>query len=64
MPTFRAPRGTRDLLPDETPVWSRLERLAADDFAGFPRDALWFCSICLVAEACALLADDRRAAGI
>ena len=30
MPTFRAPRGTRDLLPDESPVWSRLERLAAD----------------------------------
>ena len=30
MPTFRAPRGTRDLLPDETPVWTRLERLAAD----------------------------------
>ena len=30
MPTFRAPRGTRDLLPDETPVWSRLERLGAD----------------------------------
>jgi histidyl-tRNA synthetase len=30
MPTFRAARGTRDLLPDETPTWSRLERLAAD----------------------------------
>jgi histidyl-tRNA synthetase len=30
MPTFRAPRGTRDLLPDETPTWSRLERLAAE----------------------------------
>ena len=30
MPEFRAPRGTRDLLPDETPAWSRLERLAAD----------------------------------
>jgi histidyl-tRNA synthetase len=30
MPAFRAPRGTRDLLPDETPVWTRLERLAAD----------------------------------
>jgi histidyl-tRNA synthetase len=30
MPTFRAARGTRDLLPDETPVWTRLERLAAD----------------------------------
>jgi histidyl-tRNA synthetase len=30
MPTFRAARGTRDLLPDETPVWTRVERLAAD----------------------------------
>ena len=28
MPTFRAARGTRDLLPDETPTWTRLERLA------------------------------------
>jgi histidyl-tRNA synthetase len=30
MPNFRAPRGTRDLLPTETPTWTRLERLAAD----------------------------------
>ncbi len=30
MPTFKAPRGTRDLLPTETPAWTRLERLAAD----------------------------------
>ncbi len=30
MPAFRAPRGTRDLLPDERPAWSRLERLARD----------------------------------
>ncbi len=30
MPTFRAPRGTRDLLPAETPTWTRLERLAMD----------------------------------
>jgi len=30
MPAFRAPRGTRDLLPSETPVWDRLERIAAD----------------------------------
>jgi histidyl-tRNA synthetase len=30
MPAFRAPRGTRDLLPAERPVWSRVERLAAD----------------------------------
>lgn len=30
MPTFRAPRGTRDLLPDERAVFTRLERIAAD----------------------------------
>jgi histidyl-tRNA synthetase len=30
MPTFRAPRGTRDLLPPETTTWTRLERLADD----------------------------------
>ncbi len=30
MPTFKTPRGTRDLLPPETAAWTRLERLAAD----------------------------------
>jgi histidyl-tRNA synthetase len=30
MPPFRAPRGTRDLLPDERPTWARLEALARD----------------------------------
>ena len=30
MPTYRAPRGTRDLLPTETPAWTRVERVAAD----------------------------------
>ncbi|MGZ9160333.1 MAG: histidine--tRNA ligase [Candidatus Limnocylindrales bacterium] len=30
MPTFKAPRGTRDLLPTETAAWTRLERLAGD----------------------------------
>ena len=30
MPTFRAPRGTRDLLPTETSTWSWLERLASE----------------------------------
>lgn len=30
MPTYRAPRGTRDLLPDERAVFDRLMRLAAD----------------------------------
>lgn len=30
MPTFRAPRGTRDLLPDDRAVFERLMRLASD----------------------------------
>ncbi|MFL5668303.1 MAG: histidine--tRNA ligase [Chloroflexota bacterium] len=30
MPTYKTPRGTRDLLPPETTIWTRLERLAAD----------------------------------
>ena len=30
MPTFRAPRGTRDLLPDDRVVFDRLQRTAAD----------------------------------
>ncbi|MHB8959356.1 MAG: histidine--tRNA ligase [Candidatus Limnocylindrales bacterium] len=30
MPTYRAPRGTRDLLPDERAVFDRLMRIAAD----------------------------------
>ena len=30
MPTFRAPRGTRDLLPADRPTWARLEALAAE----------------------------------
>ncbi len=30
MPTFKTPRGMRDLLPPETATWTRLERLAAD----------------------------------
>jgi histidyl-tRNA synthetase len=35
MPTFRAPRGTRDLLPPETATWTWLERLAADLAASY-----------------------------
>ena len=30
MPAYRAPRGTRDLLPDERPTWERLETIARD----------------------------------
>src|SRR5262245_18490455 len=30
MPSFKAPRGTRDVLPAERATWSRLERTAVD----------------------------------
>src|SRR5512142_1832579 len=30
MPAFRAPRGTRDLLPADRPAWERLTALAGD----------------------------------
>jgi histidyl-tRNA synthetase len=30
MPSFKAPRGTRDILPPERATWTRLERTAAD----------------------------------
>src|SRR6187397_512627 len=30
MPLFRAPRGTRDLLPTDRPAWARVERIARD----------------------------------
>ena len=30
MPSFKAPRGTRDILPAERATWTRLERTAAD----------------------------------
>ena len=30
MPTFRAPRGTRDLLPSERPAWARVEQAAIE----------------------------------
>ena len=30
MPSFKAPRGTRDILPSERATWARLERTAAD----------------------------------
>jgi tetratricopeptide (TPR) repeat protein len=39
----------------------QFERLAADDFAGVPRDMLWLSTLCLAAEACELLGDRERA---
>ncbi len=37
------------------------ERLAADDFAGIPRDSLWQTCICYLAEVCGRLGDEKRA---
>ena len=39
-----------------------LERCARRDFAELPRDGLWILHLCSLAEACAMLADARRAA--
>ncbi len=38
------------------------ELLAADDFAGIPRDMNWICSIATLAIVCAYLADGKRGA--
>jgi tetratricopeptide (TPR) repeat protein len=38
------------------------ERLASGDFAGFPPDLVWLSSMCLLAEVCSGLGDERRAA--
>ena len=38
------------------------ERLAANDFAAIPRDAMWMTSMTYLAEVCAFLGDARRAA--
>jgi tetratricopeptide (TPR) repeat protein len=38
------------------------EELAADGFAGIPRDLFWLGAMCLLAEACGNLGDRKRAA--
>ena len=40
---------------------AELERLAQDDFGTISRDQLWASTLCLLAEACALLGDRERA---
>ncbi len=40
---------------------AEFERLAADDFAGIPRDSLWQTCICYLAEVCGRLQDEKRA---
>ena len=40
------------------------ERLAADDFAGLPRDGLWVTCMAYLAEVCAFLNDSDRAASL
>ena len=41
---------------------SGFEHVAADGFAGMPRDFSWFISVALLSEVCAFLGDARRAA--
>ncbi|MEE8346459.1 MAG: AAA family ATPase, partial [Dehalococcoidia bacterium] len=41
---------------------AEFERLAADDFADLPRDAIWFTTVAFLSQACAFLADTGRAA--
>jgi len=41
---------------------AQFERLAADDFAAVPRDALWQTCLAYLAEVCAALGDSTRAA--
>lgn len=48
--------GRRDVARDG------FERLARDDFAALPRDALYLLSLVYLAEVCVYLADERRAA--
>jgi tetratricopeptide (TPR) repeat protein len=40
---------------------AEFERLAQDDFGTISRDQLWISTLCLLAEACALLGDRERA---
>ncbi len=48
-------------LGDEQTARSELERHAARDFSDLPRDGLWILHLCALAEACALVGDERRA---
>ncbi|MEA2151380.1 MAG: eukaryotic-like serine/threonine-protein kinase [Solirubrobacteraceae bacterium] len=41
---------------------AEFERLAADDFAGIPRDMFWFTAVSVLSESCALFGDEARAA--
>jgi tetratricopeptide (TPR) repeat protein len=40
---------------------SEFERLAADDFAGIPRDSLWQTCLCYLTDVCDRLQDEHRA---
>ncbi|MEE9284704.1 MAG: adenylate/guanylate cyclase domain-containing protein, partial [Dehalococcoidia bacterium] len=41
---------------------AEFERLAADDFADLPRDAVWLAAVAALTQVCAVLADTGRAA--
>ena len=47
-------------LGDHAAARREVERHAPNDFAGIPRDGLWLLHLCSLAEACALIGDERR----
>ncbi len=48
----------------ETEARDKFEDVAASDFADLPRDGAWFAVMALLSQACALLTDAARAAGM
>jgi tetratricopeptide (TPR) repeat protein/adenylate kinase len=49
-------------IDDADSARAEFERLAKDDFAGIPRDALWSTCLSYVADVCVYLQEERRAA--
>jgi eukaryotic-like serine/threonine-protein kinase len=60
IPRWRHPLEAAELGDSKT-ARMELERCARRDFTELPRDGLWILHLCSLAEACALLADLRRA---
>jgi tetratricopeptide (TPR) repeat protein len=48
-------------LGDTQAARADFQALAAQDFADLPRDFVWLVSVCMLAEVCTLLGDQRRA---
>ena len=51
-------------LGDTQAARAEFEALAAQDFVDLPRDFVWLVSVCMLAEVCTLLGDQRRAVSL